>query len=380
MTKTAYSAPQIFDGEHTHQSSAVLVKHGVVIAIVPLADVPKDSKRIEFQTGILSPGFVDLQVNGGGGRMLNDDPSLEAIKIICAAHRPFGSTSLLPTLITDTPKITARAVAAAIEAHDAKVQGFAGLHLEGPHLSVARQGAHDPELIRPMGDEDLRALLNAKQRLATLLTTVAPESVSPDQIRAMANEGIIVSLGHSNCDYKTAMACFEAGASMVTHLFNAMSQMGNREPGLVGAALDCGLVSAGIIADGFHVHTASLRAALKAKAKPGALFLVTDAMSTVGSDITSFALNGRTILRQGGRLTLADGTLAGADIDMISTVRFAAQSLGLSALEALTMATSAPARAISQDQSIGTLRVGAKANLLHITNELEITQVISAGA
>lgn len=378
MTKTAYSAPQIFDGHTAHQGSALLVELGSVVAIVPLADVPDDVKRVDYQTGILCPGFVDLQVNGGGGRMLNDDPSLEAIEIICAAHRPFGSTSLFPTLITDTPQITAKAVAAAIEAQDAKVQGFAGLHLEGPHLSVTRQGAHDPKLIRRMSDADLRAFLNAKQKLTTLLTTVAPESVMPDQIRALANEGIIVSLGHSDCDYKTAMTCFEAGASMVTHLFNAMSQMGNREPGLVGAALDCGLVSAGIIADGFHVHTASLRAALKAKAKPGALFLVTDAMSTVGSDITSFELNGRTILRHGGRLTLADGTLAGADIDMISTVRFAAQNLGLGTFEALTMATSAPSRAIGQDQSIGTLRRGAKANLIHITDELEITQVISA--
>ena len=378
MTKIAYSAPQIFDGHTAHHNSALLVEHGLVIAIVPLSAVPQEAKRVEFHTGILSPGFVDLQVNGGGGRMLNDDPSLEVIQIICAAHRPFGSTALLPTLITDTPHTTAKAVIAAIAAQDAKVQGFAGLHLEGPHLSVARQGAHDPNLIRPMSDDDLRALLNAKQKLNTLLTTVAPESVTPAQIRAMASEGIIVSLGHSDCDYKTAMACFEAGASMVTHLFNAMSQMGNREPGLVGAALDCGLVSAGLIADGFHVHTATMRAAFKTKTGPGALFLVTDAMSTVGSDITSFELNGRTILRQGGRLTLADGTLAGADIDMISTVRFAAEHLGLSNFEALAMATSAPARAIGQDHAMGTFRTGSKADLLHLTNDLEVIQVMSA--
>lgn len=375
MTKTAYSAPQIFDGQTAHRNCALLVEHGLIVAVVPLAAIPQDAKRMEFQTGILSPGFIDLQVNGGGGRMLNDAPSLEAIKIICAAHRQFGSTSLLPTLITDTPQITAKAVAAAIAAQDAKVQGFAGLHLEGPHLSVARQGAHDPKLIRHMSDDDLRAMLDAKQTLNTLLTTVAPESVTPAQIRAMANEGIIVSLGHSDCDYKTAMACFGAGASMVTHLFNAMSQMGNREPGLVGAALDCGLVSAGLIADGFHVHNATLRAALKSKTGPGALFLVTDAMSTVGSNITSFELNDRTILRQGGRLTLADGTLAGADIDMISTVRFAAQNLGLSNFEALAMATSAPACAIGQEQFIGTLQAGSKADLMHLTDGLEIVAV-----
>lgn len=378
MTKTAYSAPQIFDGHSAHQDSALLVEHGVVVAIVALGDVPQAAKRVNFEEGILCPGFVDLQVNGGGGRMLNDDASLDAIKIMCAAHRAFGSTSLLPTLITDTPQITAKAVAAAIQAQEAKVQGFAGLHLEGPHLSVARQGAHDPKLIRAMDSEDLRALLSAKQKLTTLLTTVAPESVTPDQIRAMTKEGIIVSLGHSDCDYNTAMSCFEAGASMVTHLFNAMSQMSNREPGLVGAALDCGLVSAGIIVDGFHVHAATIRAALKAKTAPGALFLVTDAMSTVGSDITSFELNGRTILRSGGRLTLADGTLAGADIDMISTVRFAANNLGISALTALSMATSAPARAIGRDQSIGTLWAGAKADLLHLSDELKIKQIINA--
>ncbi len=371
MTKTAFIAPQIFDGHAAHQGSALLVNNNLVVAIVPLSDVPQEAKRVDYQTGILCPGFVDVQVNGGGGRMLNDSPSLDAIQTICDAHRPFGTTSLLPTLITDTPQITAKAVAAAIEAQDANVQGFAGLHLEGPHLSIARHGAHDPSLIRPMSTDDLRTLLNAKQKLKTLLTTVAPESVTPDQIRAMTSEGIIVSLGHSDCDYKTAMTCFDAGANMVTHLFNAMSQLGNREPGLVGAALDCGLVSAGIIADGFHVHAASLRAALKAKAKPGALFLVTDAMSTVGSAITSFELNDRTILRQGGRLTLADGTLAGADIDMISTVRFAAQNLGISTFEALSMATSTPARAIGRDD-LGTLKVGSPASFLHVSSELEI--------
>ena len=241
-----------------------------------------------FDEGMIAPGFVDLQVNGGGGVMLNDDPSVEAIEKICAAHRPFGTTSLLPTLITDTREKTKAAIAAGIEAQRRGVPGFRGLHLEGPHLSIARKGAHDPALIRPMDEEDVQILIEAKKSLETLYVTVAPESVTPAQISRLSKAGIVVSIGHSDTNYETAAACFEAGATSVTHLFNAMSQIGNREPGLAGAALDAGSVFCGLIADGFHVHEAVMRAALRAKPGPGRIFLVTDAMSTVGSDITSF--------------------------------------------------------------------------------------------
>jgi N-acetylglucosamine-6-phosphate deacetylase len=363
MRLVCHKAAMIFDGQTTHESSAMLVEGGAVKAIVQLADVPGDARVIDHGDNTLCPGFVDVQVNGGGGVMFNDSPSVESMETICAAHASFGTKSLLPTLITDTPANTARAVLAAIEAQKLGVKGFAGLHLEGPHLSQKRNGAHDPTLIRHMDASDLAALLRAREQLPTLLTTVAPESVSPGQISAMAKAGIIVSLGHTDCTYDTAMRCFDAGATMVTHLFNAMSQLGNREPGLVGAALASGAVSAGLIADGFHVHPATMRAALRAKTGAGSVFLVTDAMATVGSDIQSFMLNGREILRCDGRLTLADGTLAGADIDMISCVRFAHERLGLTTADALGMATGAPARAIGR-ADIGHLRAGSEAVFL----------------
>ncbi len=369
MSLVCYAADQIFDGVFMHQASALIIENRLVTAIAALSDLPKGVPVTDLGAGLIAPGFVDLQVNGGGGIMLDGNSSVEDIATICAAHRQFGTTSLLPTLITDTLESTAKVVETAIKAERQGVAGFAGLHLEGPHLSQKRNGAHDPRLIRTMTGDDLAKLLAAKDQLPTLLTTVAPESVTFEQMAAMAKAGIIVSIGHSDCSYDTAMRCFDAGATMVTHLFNAMSQMGNREPGLAGAALDRGSVYAGLIADGYHVHTATMRAALRAKQGPGSIFLVTDAMSTVGSDIQSFTLNGRKILRQGGRLTLADGTLAGADIDMISCVQFASGLLDGGMIEALRMASSAPAAAIKRSGELGNLRAGCRADFVHLDAE-----------
>ena len=377
MSRIAYTAAQVFDGEKLTGNIAVVVEGGLVQELVAAHDLANDVTVHDLGNVILSPGFVDVQVNGGGGVLLNDDPSLQAIETIIAAHRTFGTASLLPTLITDTPDVTRRAVEAAIAAERAATPGFAGLHLEGPHLSVKRHGAHDTALIRPMEADDLKMLLEAKSALRTLVVTVAPESVSPGQIGELAKVGVIVSLGHSDCSYDTAMRCFDAGTTMVTHLFNAMSQLGNREPGLVGAALASGAASAGLIVDGYHVHPAAMQAALKAKAGPGAIFLVTDSMSTVGSDIQSFTLNGREIIRSGGRLTLADGTLAGADIDMLACVRNAREMLGLPLESALAMATSAPADALRRPD-LGRLRPGCRAKMIVLEPNLKSVRMADA--
>ena len=375
MTNRYIKAAAIFDGETSHQDSALLILNNRVQAIVLQSNIPLTSEVQTFDGGMLIPGFVDVQVNGGGGVMLNNIQSVEAINTICDAHRKFGTTSLLPTLITDTPAKIKAAINAAIAAHKQNVQGFAGLHLEGPHLSVKRQGAHDPALIRPMTHDDLEKLLAAKAELPTLLTTIAPENVTLEQVSSMANAGIIVSLGHTDCTYQTALDYFDAGATMVTHLFNAMSQLGNREPGLVGAALAAPGISCGLIADGHHVHPTTMQMALKAKHKSGNVFLVTDAMSTVGSDIKSFLLNGREIVRLDGRLTLSDGTLAGADIDMISCVRSARTRLDLSATEAIRMASLYPATAINRQSDLGSLKPGARADFIHLSDDLEILSV-----
>jgi N-acetylglucosamine-6-phosphate deacetylase len=311
--------------------------------------------------------------------MFNDRPDAETIRTICRAHAPFGTTALLPTLITDTPEITAQAIAAGAEAARQNIPGFLGLHLEGPHLSISRKGAHDPALIRPMSDADKAALIAARKQMPVLLTTVAPETVPAWRIAALAAAGVVVSLGHSDARSALAATAAEAGASMVTHLFNAMSQIGNREPGLVGAALDTGALSCGLIADGIHVDPATIGIALRAKRRPGRIFLVTDAMATIGTDMTSFTLNGRTIRRENGRLTLEDGTLAGADLDMISAVRFMHRRIGIELGEALRMASLYPAESIGQDARHGRLAPGARADIVHLSDALDVESVWIGG-
>ncbi len=374
----AITGARIFDGEAWHEDAALLVRDGLVEAVVPRGGIAAGTPLVETG-GILAPGFVDLQVNGGGGVMLNDHPDVASIETICRAHAPFGTTALLATLITDTPDITAAAVAAGAEAARMQVPGFLGLHLEGPHLSKSRKGAHDPALIRPMGEADQAALIAARALLPVLLTTVAPESTSVGQIAALVAAGIIVSLGHSDASYATAQQSAKAGASMVTHLFNAMSQIGNREPGLAGAALDIGTLSGGLIADGIHVDAATMAIALRAKQGPAPIFLVTDAMATIGTDMTSFTLNGRLIKRQNGRLTLEDGTLAGADLDMISAIRFVHRALGLELGEALRMASLYPAQAVGQDPRLGRLRRGSRADIVALSEDLDVQGVWIGG-
>jgi N-acetylglucosamine-6-phosphate deacetylase len=375
----ALTGARIFDGDDWHDDAALVVQGDVVEGIHPVGAIPSGVARIDTGGGMLAPGFVDLQVNGGGGVMLNDHPDVASLATICRAHAPFGTTALLATLITDTPAITAAAIAAGTEAARQKLPGFLGLHLEGPHLSVARKGAHDPAQIRPMMDADQAALIAARKNLPVLLTTIAPESVEPARVAALAKAGIVVSLGHSDIGYATARAFADAGASVVTHLFNAMSQIGNREPGLAGAAIDIGGLSAGIIADGIHVDPATMLIALRAKQGPGRIVLVTDAMATIGTDMTSFTLNGRTIYRKDGSLRLADGTLAGADLDMISAVRYVHRIVGLDLSEALRMASLYPAQAVGQAHRLGRFANGTAADIVALSDDLDVKGVWIGG-
>jgi len=370
---------RLFDGHRWHDDAALLVEFGHVSAIVPEAAIPANAAQVSLDGGLLVPGFIDLQVNGGGGVLFNNDPSLDAIRTICAAHAPFGTTALLPTLITDTPAVNIAAIAAGRAAVEAGVPGFLGLHLEGPHLSLARKGTHDPALIRPMDDDDLARLVAARAALPNLLVTVAAETVRPEQIAALAEAGIIVSIGHSDTDSATAAAAFAAGATMATHLFNAMSQLGNREPGLVGSVLTHDGVHAGLIADGIHVHPAAIEIALRAKKGSGHIFLVTDAMSQTGTDIKVLTLNGRTITRADGALRLADGTLAGADLDMIDAVEFMHARIGLPLEEALRMASLYPARAMGIEAEMGHLQPGAVASFVHLTQDRQVSATWIAG-
>jgi N-acetylglucosamine-6-phosphate deacetylase len=363
---------RIFDGMEWHDDAALVVEAGRIGSIVAENTADRTGDTLDARGHILVPGFIDLQVNGGGGALFNEQPTLEGIRKICETHARFGTTALLPTLITDTRQATAAAIKAGIDAKAAGVPGFLGLHLEGPHLSIARKGAHDPSLIRPMEEPDLDGLLDCIRSLGCLMVTVAPENTTIEQVKRLADAGIIVSLGHTDAGFKTACAYAAAGARVVTHLFNAMSSLSHREPGVVGAALATGTLFAGIIADGFHVDPAAISIALRGKKGPGQIFLVTDAMSTIGTAMTRFHLNGREIVREGGRLTLHDGTLAGADIDMLSSVRFVHEELGLPLEEALRMASAYPADAVGIAEHKGRLVPGADADFVLLTPDLEL--------
>jgi N-acetylglucosamine-6-phosphate deacetylase len=378
MTSTIFTAGAIHDGLRLHEGAALVVEDGRVAAILPGAEAP-DGPREDLGPGIIAPGFVDLQVNGGDGIMLDGRAGVAGIARVCAAHGRLGTTGLLPTLITDTPAATRAVVAAGIAAAETRVPGFLGLHLEGPHLDPRRKGAHDPALIRPMEAEDVAALCDAASRLPVLLVTLAPEAARPEQIAALVAAGAVVSLGHSDTGAEAARAAFAAGAGLVTHLFNAMSPLGHREPGLVGAALDAGAVSAGVIADGLHVVPEVLRIALAAKRGPGRLFLVTDAMAVAGTEATEFALGGRRILRRDGRLTLADGTLAGADCDMARCLRVLVDAVGVEPEEAIAMATGYPAAAIGLASGPGRLVPGGPADMVLLRPGLTLAAVWRGG-
>ena len=358
-THTAYIGARLFDGDTWHDDAALVVRDGVIDSI---GAVPDGSTIVQVHGGALAPGFIDLQVNGGGGHLIGAGTTVADLANVCAVHAGFGATSILPTLITDIDPVTDAVLVAGAEAAKRSVPGFLGLHLEGPHLSVARKGAHDPNYIRPMTESDLVRYENARRLLPHLLLTVAAETVTPEQIARLVAAGIVVSIGHSDASYDVATAAFRAGASMATHLFNAMSQIGNRNPGLVGAVLDHPGVNAGLIADGIHVHPAAVRIALAAS--KGRIFLVSDSMSQAGSDLESFTLNGRTIHRRDGALRLADGNLAGADLTIDRAVAGIA-AMGIDSDEALRMATAFAADAIGAP-TLGRLRPGHRADFVRL--------------
>lgn len=371
--RQVFQGARLFDGRHLHRGKALLVEDGTIHAIVDAGSAEALAFRgdvVELAGGTLSPGFLDLQVNGGDGIMLDGSADAARIRRICAAHIRLGATGILPTLITDTPEATAAVIAAGIAAARENVPGFLGLHLEGPHLDARRKGAHDPALIRPMDAADLELLCKAAAELPVLLVTLAPQSVTLEQIAALAQAGVIVSLGHTDSTAAEAKAAFAAGARCVTHLFNAMSQLGNREPGMVGATLDSD-VYAGIITDGVHVAPEGLRIALAAKTGDG-LYLVSDAMAAAGTDVTEFMLGGRRILRSNGRLTLEDGTLAGADICLPRSIRYLVETVGAPLELALAMATSRPAACISASGRLGSIAPGLAADLVHLTDDLAL--------
>lgn len=360
----------VFDGDVLHRGAALVLDGGRVAGI----GAPK-GEVTELEGGILCPGFLDLQVNGGGGLAVGGETDAAALAAICATHARLGATGILPTLITDTPAATARVIDAGIAAAQAGVPGILGLHIEGPHLDPRRKGAHDAGLIRTMQAADMDLLLHAAAQLPALMVTLAPESATLAQIGALAAAGVVVSLGHTDCTAAAAQAAMAAGAGCATHLFNAMSQLGNREPGLVGAVL-AGAGFAGLIADGIHVDPVTMRVALAAKAD--GVFLVSDSMALAGTDLGEMWLGGRRILRQGGRLTLQDGTLAGADLSIPRALQVLVQDVGVPVARALAMATSVPARVLGR-RDIGRFSPGVRADVVHLRDDLSLARVWQGG-
>ena len=377
--KKSFVGATIFDGFKRHLNAALIIKNSKVVEIIPEEKVDPKTEQIVLAGGLLTPGFVDLQVNGGGGVLFNDNPSLENLKTICEAHAKLGSTSIMPTLISDSPEVKKRAISTITDALDKQVNGLVGLHLEGPHLALARKGAHEERFIRPMKEFDCLELESLANKISKLMLTIAPEAVSPQQITRLSKAGAIISLGHTDCTFNQAAEAVDAGATCATHLFNAMSPFGSREPGLVGAVLDSGRLFSGIIADGFHVNKASINLALRAKKGPGALFLVSDSMSTLGSDQKHFFLNDRLITRSQGQLILEDGTLAGADIHLSDAVKYMVNEVGISQDDAIRMASLIPAKVLGVESEIGCLAPDARADFLWMKNDLEIEKVWVGG-
>ena len=375
---TTTIAGSVFDGDKLLDEHVVAFRGDRITAVLPRTRLGRITGRhIELRNEILAPGFIDLQVNGGGGVLFNDSPDPATIAAIGAAHRRFGTTGFLPTLITDSFDAMRRAIRAVESAIDQGVSGVLGIHLEGPFLNSERAGVHDPARFRRLDEAGVRVVTSLKKG-ATLLT-LAPELTEPAIIRRLADAGVIVCAGHSAADYDQARAAVAAGVSGFTHLYNAMTPLESRAPGMTGAAVEAEDAWFGIIADGHHVHPAAFRVAVRAKRRGGAI-LVTDAMPPVGARRRSFQLCGRTIRVEEGRCATADGSLAGSNLNMITAVANASRFAGIDWLEAVRMASLYPARALGLDNSLGRIRPGYKASFIAVDGKRRVTAVWIDGA
>lgn len=352
----------IFDGESVHEHKAVLIEGEHIVAVVDPEQVPADiGASYDLEGGTLIPGFIDLQVNGGGGVLFTAAPTVDSLRTIGAAHRQYGTTGFLPTLISTRFDVMREAVSAVAEAIAIGTPGVLGLHLEGPFLSPERKGVHDAGKFCQLDQTGLDILTSLQ--VGSTVVTLAPELTSPQMISRLVEEGVIVCGGHSGATYAQTRDALAHGLSGFTHLYNAMTPLQSREPGMVGAALEDDDSWFGIIADGHHIHPAAFSVAVAAKKRGGAL-LVTDAMPTVGSPDTSFILDGKTIVASEGRVTNAEGTLAGSDLNMLSAVNNAAEFARLDWFEAVRMASLYPARALGLERELGAIRPGFRASLL----------------
>lgn len=364
----ALTGARVFDGAHMLEGRAVVIENGRIVVVPQERDLGAGIRR-RAVAGLLAPGFIDVQVNGGGGTMFNDVRSVEGLRTIASAHRKYGTTGLLPTFITDTREKMAEAVKAMRSALSMRIPGVLGIHVEGPFISPERKGVHNPSFIRPMEKEDLDILLSLKE--GRTLVTLAPERNSMDTIAKLAAAGVLVCAGHTASDYDTVAEAIRHGLRGFTHLYNAMPPLAGRDPGPVGAALDNRDTWCGLIVDGHHVSDAALRLAIAAKGTER-MMIVTDAMAVTGTDMKTFDLHGRTIYRKDGRLSTEDGTLAGSDLDMASAVRNSVERLGLGLPDVLRMASLVPATFLRLDHELGRIAPGYRADLVLLDEGLHV--------
>ena len=368
---TALTNGRILTDQGVVDGRTLLIEDGRIRALVAKSDAPDDARSIDLENLLLLPGFVDIQVNGGGGVLFGDAPDVETLKTMAAAHRRFGTTAFLPTLISSDIGVIAKAIAAVDEAIASGVAGVAGIHIEGPFISPARKGIHDASKFRKLDDSALHLISSLKH--GKTLLTLAPEETTPDVIASLRNAGVIVSAGHTDATYEETLNALDAGLSGFTHLFNAMSPLMSRAPGVVGAALDDRESMCGIIVDGRHIHPVVMRVALHCKSADK-LMLVSDAMPTVGAKEKTFHLDGRLIRAENGACVAEDGTLAGTDLDMAAAVRNAIRFLDLDLHSAARMASRNPATFLGLAGEMGRIAPGTRANLVLMTDELSVVR------
>ena len=368
MTTFTITNGRVFDGSTFRDGLTVRVRDGRIVEVSTDPVRPGETAH-DLEGRLLAPGFIDLQVNGGGGVMFNDAPSVDTLRTMAAAHRRFGTTGLLPTLISGSRETMREAVAAVRTAIDEGVPGILGIHLEGPFLAPERRGIHPGSRLRAMRDDDIDWLCSLRD--IPVLLTVAPETVGSDAIRRLADAGLTVFAGHSMASYDQAKDAMGAGLRGFTHLFNAMAPFTQREPGIVGAALEDRDSYAGLIADGAHVHPAALAVAAAAKT-PDRIVLVTDAMATVGAPGASFDWDGQAVTVIDGSCRLPDGSLAGSNLHMLDAVRNAVRYMRVDLGQALRMASANPAAAIGLETELGDLRPGCRASLVELDDALNL--------
>jgi N-acetylglucosamine-6-phosphate deacetylase len=376
--RTALKNGRVLTDEGIRSDRVVLLEDGHIEAVVAPGDARCADARAEDLGGhLLVPGFIDTQVNGGGGVLFNDRPDAAAIAAIGEAHRQFGTTGFLPTLISDDLETIGSAIAAVQSALAKGTPGVLGIHIEGPFLSRARRGVHDAKHLRNL-DSSIIPLLRSLKGGKTLVT-LAPEMTTPDMIAELVAGGVIVAAGHSEATFEQTTRAIDHGLRGFTHLFNAMAPIAPREPGLVGAALVDRETWCGIIVDGHHVHPATLELALRCK-RHERFVLVTDAMPVVGSDQDSFTLQGKTIRVVDGVCRDEQGTLAGTAIDMATAVRKAVSTLGLDLQSALRMASQYPAEYLGLGHELGRIAPGYRANLALLDDSLHVHRTWIEGA